>query len=112
MSELGEEVAAARCGDRELRQAIDAAQGKTLTILFHYTSAASARSIAEEGFRGATEGDCIGHVWLSESREGVKQSPRFNGAFVVVELPKEVAERHRYYLSPGDPYLDNFCVPC
>jgi hypothetical protein len=79
--------------------------------LFHSTDIASAWTICEAGFLGSRVRDSQGKVWLAESMEGAVGSAYATGCFVVVDLPDELAERHRYRFDDGSPYLDAFLVP-
>jgi hypothetical protein len=80
-------------------------------VLYHATDAAGVEGIPESGFAHSSLSDSPNANWLSSSREEAETIAACTGWLVIVEIPSEFAEQHRYRFSDGTPYLDNYRVP-
>jgi hypothetical protein len=83
-----------------------------MTVLYHGTDEKGAVGIKARGFGLSHLADSARMSWFSEEPdECTKLAGRQPEWLVVVELPDDVAERHRYRFEDGTPYLGNYLIP-
>lgn len=76
--------------------------------LYHRTTREAADAIRSGGFAESWVKDSAGGSWLAADPADCST---VGDSVVVVELSDDVAEPHRYFLAPGEPYLSCFLVP-
>lgn len=79
--------------------------------LFHGTDDDGARSIRSDGFARSDVDDSHEQSWFAETRDGAATASRKVRWFVIVNIPDDIAERHRYRFDDGTAYLGNFLIP-
>jgi hypothetical protein len=82
-------------------------------LLYHATSAANCEAIKREGFARSNLKDSEGCSWFWSERPGLEgwagsATPEY---LVIVEVPREEAEPHRYRFEDGTPYLSGYLIP-
>ena len=79
--------------------------------LFHATDDEGAQGIRVHGFAKSRVRDSAGCAWLADAREGATTGSADRTWLVIIDMPDEIAEAHRYRFRDGTPYLGNFCMP-
>jgi hypothetical protein len=79
--------------------------------LYHATDDKGVAGIRAQGFALSYVRDSGGAAWFAGTREGADTGSANRTWLVVVEVPDEVADAHRYRFEDGSPYLDNFRIP-
>jgi len=79
--------------------------------LYHATSERKARDILVRGFAVSHVRDSPDGSWFSSDPCSCISDVPDAELFVVVDIPDEIAELHRYILPDGSLYLDNYFVP-
>ncbi len=65
----------------------------------------------KDGFAISHVRDSRESVWLCSTKESATTGRANRERLVIVDMPEEIAEEHRYRFADGTAYLDNYLIP-
>jgi hypothetical protein len=70
-----------------------------------------ADGIKARGFGVSHLADSPGRSWFAHEQDGCGRLATGEGWLVVIDVPREIAEKYRYRFEDGSCYLGNYCIP-